>query len=137
VLVNLRYPTMGETSGSVIRGLSLGKPMVVSDVGWFSELPDDVALKVPVDEVEVDVLAAALRVAADQGTALGANARAYVQREHSLDRSADGYVTALESAGSPAVDDAVLWRVAEAAAETGIDDMTLLAQRLREVGFGA
>jgi glycosyltransferase involved in cell wall biosynthesis len=137
VLVNLRYPTMGETSGSVIRGLSLGKPMVVSDVGWFSELPDDVALKVPVDEVEVDVLAAALRVAADYGATLGANARAYVQREHALDRSADGYVTALESAGSAAVDDAVLWRVAEAAAETGIDDVTLLAERLREVGFGA
>jgi glycosyltransferase involved in cell wall biosynthesis len=137
VLVNLRYPTMGETSGSVIRGLSLGKPLVVSDVGWFSELPDDVALKVPVDEVEVDVLAAALRVAADHGAALGANARAYVQREHALDRSADGYVTALESAGSSVVDDAVLWRVAEAAAETGIDDVTLLAERLREVGFGA
>jgi len=36
VLVNLRSPTMGETSGSVIRGLVLGKPMVVSDVGWFA-----------------------------------------------------------------------------------------------------
>src|SRR5581483_11570191 len=30
VLVNLRSPTMGETSGSVIRGLQLGKPMLVS-----------------------------------------------------------------------------------------------------------
>src|SRR5213078_3844171 len=52
VVVNLRYPTMGETSGSVIRGLSLGKPLIVSDVGSFSELPDDVALKIPVDEYE-------------------------------------------------------------------------------------
>ena len=43
VCVNLRSPTMGETSGSVIRQLSLGKPVVVSDVGWFAELPDDVA----------------------------------------------------------------------------------------------
>ena len=41
---------MGETSGSVIRQLSLGKPVIVSDVGWFAELPDDVALKVPVDD---------------------------------------------------------------------------------------
>ena len=39
VCVNLRAPTMGETSGSVIRQLSLGKPVVVSDVGWFAELP--------------------------------------------------------------------------------------------------
>ena len=64
VLVNLRSPTMGETSGSVIRGLSLGKPMLVSDVGWFSELPDGVALKIPVDEYEVATIAAALELAA-------------------------------------------------------------------------
>jgi glycosyltransferase involved in cell wall biosynthesis len=138
VLVNLRYPTMGETSGSVIRGLSLGKPLVVSDVGWFGELPDDVVLKVPVDEVEVDVLRAALEVAAEHGATLGANARAYVEHEHSLAGTADGYVRALElSAGGATVDDAVIRRVAEAAAEIGIDDVSLLAARLREVGFGA
>jgi glycosyltransferase involved in cell wall biosynthesis len=138
VLVNLRYPTMGETSGSVIRALSLGKPLVVSDVGWFSELPDDAVLKVPVDEVEVETLEAALAVAADHGPSLGAAARAYVEREHDLAYVADAYVAALEvAAGGDAVDDAVLWRVAEAAAEVGIDDVTELAARLREVGIGA
>ena len=75
---------MGETSGSVIRALSLGKPLLVSDVGWFSELPDDAVLKVPVDEHEVRVIAAALGVAADHGASLGAAARAYVEREHAL-----------------------------------------------------
>ena len=55
VHVNLRSPTMGETSGTAIRALSLGKPLIVSDVGWFSELPSEVALKVPVDEHEVDI----------------------------------------------------------------------------------
>jgi glycosyltransferase involved in cell wall biosynthesis len=138
VLVNLRYPTMGETSGSAIRALSLGKPLVVSDVGWFSELPDDVALKVPVDEHEVAVLGAALRVAADHGATLGAAARTYVAREHALGSVADGYAAALETAaGADAVDDAVLRRIAEAAAETGIDDLSPIAARLREVGFGA
>ena len=38
VHVSLRSPTMGETSGTAIRALSLGKPLVVSDVGWFAEL---------------------------------------------------------------------------------------------------
>jgi glycosyltransferase involved in cell wall biosynthesis len=138
VLVNLRYPTMGETSGSVIRALSLGKPLIVSDVGWFSELPDDVVLKVPVDEVEVAVLAAALAFAADHGAAFGAAARAYVEREHALPKVADAYVAALEAAaGGEAVDDAILYRVAEAAAEVGITDASLLAARLREVGIGA
>jgi glycosyltransferase involved in cell wall biosynthesis len=135
VLVNLRYPTMGETSGSVIRALSLGKPLVVSDVGWFSELPDDAVLKVPVDEVEVEVLAGALALAADHPE-LGASARAYVEREHDLGRTADGYTAALETAaGGDAVDDEVLWRIAAAAAEVGIDDVSELVRAARASGI--
>lgn len=136
VLVNLRYPTMGETSGSAIRALSLGKPLVVSDVGWFAELPDDAVLKVPVDDVEVDVLGAALGFAVEHGAALGANARAHVEREHALPRVADAYARALETAaGGDAVDDAVLWRIAEAAAEVGIDDAAALARAAVESGI--
>jgi glycosyltransferase involved in cell wall biosynthesis len=138
VLVNLRYPTMGETSGSVIRGLSLGKAMVVSDVGWFGELPDDVALKVPVDEYEVPTLAGALALAADHAAALGAAARAYVEREHALPLVADAYAAALEvAAGGDAVDDAVLMRIAEAAAGVGIDDAAALARAAVDAGIVA
>ena len=138
VLVNLRSPTMGETSGAVIRGLSLGKPMLVSDVGWFSELPDDVALKIPVDDVEVPMIAGALELAADHAAELGAAAQAYVQREHDLDRVADAYTRALEAAaGGDAVTDAVLWRIAEAAAEVGLDDVGELARQAREAGMVA
>jgi glycosyltransferase involved in cell wall biosynthesis len=138
VLVNLRYPTMGETSGSVIRALSLGKPLLVSDVGWFGELPDDAVLKVPVDEHEVRVIAAALGVASDHGPSLGAAARAYVEREHALPRVADAYAAALEAAaGADAVNDAVLWRIAEAAAEVGIDDAPALARAAVDAGIVA
>ena len=48
-VINLRYPTVGESSGTLLRALGLGKPALVSDVGSFSEFPDDVCLKVPVD----------------------------------------------------------------------------------------
>ncbi len=137
VLVNLRYPTMGETSGSVIRALSLGKPLVVSDVGWFHELPDGAVLKVPVDEHEVATLRAALAFASDHAAELGSAARGFVTQEHDLDVVADRYVEALEvAAGGDAVDDAVLWRVAEAAAEAGITDVAVVAARLREIGIG-
>jgi glycosyltransferase involved in cell wall biosynthesis len=136
VLVNLRYPTMGETSGSVIRALALGQPLLVSDVGWFSELPDDVVLKVPVDNYEVATIAVALAVAADHGASLGAAARDYVEREHALPRVAERYVAALETAaGGAAVDDAVLWRIAEAAADVGIDDASALARAARDAGI--
>jgi glycosyltransferase involved in cell wall biosynthesis len=138
VLVNLRYPTMGETSGSAIRALSLGKPLVVSDVGWFAELPDDVVLKVPVDEHEVAVIEAALAVAVEHGPALREAARHYVARHHDLGHVADAYVHALEvAAGGDAVDDAVLLRIAEAAAEVGIEDVTDLARAARESGLVA
>ena len=136
VLVNLRSPTMGETSGSVIRGLSLGKPMLVSDVGWFAELPDGVALRIPVDEYEVPTIAAALELAADHAAELGVAARDYVRREHDLARSADGYAKALEeAAGNEAVADAVLLRIAEAAAEVGLDDAPELARAARAAGI--
>jgi glycosyltransferase involved in cell wall biosynthesis len=52
--VALRNPTMGETSGVVTKGLQYGIPTIVSNVGWYSELPDCV-LKVP-NNYEVDSL---------------------------------------------------------------------------------
>ncbi len=136
VLVNLRYPTMGETSGSVIRALSLGKALVVSDVGWFAELPDDVALKVPVDELEVPMLEAAIGFAVEHQARLGTAARAYVEREHALSRVADAYVAALEvAAGGDAVEADVLRRIAEAAAFVGLDDPGALARAAVDAGI--
>ena len=140
-IVSLRSPTMGETSGSAIRALSMGKPLVVSDVGWFSELPDEVAVKVPVDEREVETLAAALEALADERVraAMSDAALGLVEREHRLDRVADAYAAVLEeAAGGEAVEEQVLREVASAAAEVGMgtDDVAALAARLREVGLG-
>ena len=136
-VVLLRAPTMGETSGSAIRTLSLGKPLVVSDLGWFAELPDGVALKVPVGAGEEEALVDAFERLADAGAAvrMGAAARDYVQREHDLGRAADLYVSALEqAAGSAGVEAKVLHEVAAAAAETGVDPGPLAAD-LRELGL--
>jgi glycosyltransferase involved in cell wall biosynthesis len=136
VLVNLRSPTMGETSGSVIRGLALGKPMLVSDVGWFAELPDGVALRIPVDDYEVATIAGALELAADHAADLGAAASEYVHREHDLGRVANAYCDALEeAAGGDAVAGTVLIRIAEAASEIGIDDPAELVRLARESGL--
>jgi glycosyltransferase involved in cell wall biosynthesis len=136
VLVNLRSPTMGETSGSVIRGLALGKAMLVSDVGWFSELPDDVALKIPVDEYEVPTVAGALELAAAHADELGSAARRYVAQEHDLGRVADAYTAALEeAAGGEAASSAVLIRIAEAASEIGVADPKEIVRVAREAGL--
>jgi glycosyltransferase involved in cell wall biosynthesis len=135
IAVNLRHPTMGETSGSVIRALSLGKPLVVSDVGWFSELPDKVALKIPTGDDEVDVLSAALELLVTRADV------ELARREHDLGRVAELYAAALEeSAGGADVADAVLRDVSEAAAEVGISgdaaEAREIARRLAEVELG-
>jgi glycosyltransferase involved in cell wall biosynthesis len=144
IAVNLRHPTMGETSGSVIRAISLGKPLVVSDVGWFSELPDEVALKIPVGDDEVAVLAAALELLVTRGDVREAMSTAGVElarREHDLSRVAELYSAALEeAAGGAAVADSVLRDVSKAAAEVGIsgdaDEAREIARRLAEVELG-
>ncbi len=143
-IVSLRAPTMGETSGSAIRALSLGKPLVVSDVGWFAELPETVAFKVPVDEREVDVLAGSLELLvtrADVRAAMSAAAVEYVEAEHGLGRVADLYAGALEeAAGGPAVRDAVVAEIAAGAAEVGIEpgssEAAEIGARLREARIG-
>jgi hypothetical protein len=124
---------MGETSGTAIRALSLGKPLLVSDVGWFSELPDDVALKVAPDRRELEALAEAMATLADSATraAMGRAARELAEREHDLDAVADRYAAALEeAAGGEAVRAAVLRDFAAAAADAGIDPASPEAARL-------
>jgi glycosyltransferase involved in cell wall biosynthesis len=142
--INLRAPTMGETSGTAIRALTLGKPLLVSDVGWFAELPADVALKAAPDEHEADTLEAGLELLAsrpDVRASMGAAAATLARREHDLGRVADRYAAALElAAGGGAVADAVLREVSAAAATVGIEpdspEATELARRLAEVEPG-
>ena len=140
-VVGLRSPTMGETSGTTIRALALGKPLVVSDVGWFAELPHDVAFKVPVDEREVDRITAALEALSGEQvrSTMSAAALGLVEREHRLDKVAEQYAAAVEElSGGAAVEEHVLHELARAGAEVGIgsDEAALVAARLREVGLG-
>jgi glycosyltransferase involved in cell wall biosynthesis len=100
-VVSLRWPTMGETSAAAVRALSLGKPLVVSAVGSFRELPDEVAIKVPVGDAEVEALVEAMRHAAGNEE-MSAAARRVAATQHRLDLTADLYVEALR-AMAPAV----------------------------------
>jgi glycosyltransferase involved in cell wall biosynthesis len=99
VAVNLRYPTSGETSGTLIRLLGLGKPVIVSNLGAFAEIPDGACAKVDLDEFEEDLLFEYLRrLAADEGLRrqMGENARRFVA-PHTLEASARGYAEVVKS----------------------------------------
>ena len=94
IVLNLRYPTVGESSGSLLRALGLGKAVLVSDVGSFRELPDDICLKVPVDASEEDVIFEYLNLLVSRPSlarAMGARARQWVERECNWDPVAERY----------------------------------------------
>lgn len=52
IVVNMRYPTMGETSAALLRILQSGKACIINDGGWFSEIPEDCVYKVALEDKE-------------------------------------------------------------------------------------
>ena len=141
VCVCLRYPTMGETSGIAIRALVCGRPLIVSDVGWFSELNDDIAVKVSVGDGEVEGIAEQMVVLARDAhrrseMSLSASRRAADQLD--VRGVAERYVRVIiDAAGGDIVRHAVLHDVARAASEAGLHassvELDEAAARLREV----
>jgi len=97
--VNLRHPSGGETSASLLRLLALGVPTMVTDAGSFAEFPDGVVARVPVGEGETALLAE-LFVALARDPALRRGmaeaARGHVEREHDVDRAAAAWLAAVE-----------------------------------------
>ena len=56
IVLNLRHPTFGETSGTMMRAFGMGKTVIVSDVGACRDLPEDVCIRIPPDDYEAQVL---------------------------------------------------------------------------------
>jgi glycosyltransferase involved in cell wall biosynthesis/SAM-dependent methyltransferase len=99
IVLNLRYPTVGENSGTLMRALGLGKAVVVSEVGSFSELPDTICLKAPVDHGEEDHLFEYLNLLVSRPEVrkeLGARAREWVETECTWPKVARRYADFLE-----------------------------------------
>jgi len=105
IVLNLRYPTVGESSGSLLRALGLGKAVLVSRIGAFQEFPDDVCLKVPVGAGEEDLIFEYLNLLTSRPAVareLGARAARYVKEECNWDRVACLYAAFLQSVASGA-----------------------------------
>jgi glycosyltransferase involved in cell wall biosynthesis len=99
-LVNLRYPSVGESSGTLTRALALGLPAIVYNFGPFAEIPNDVVIKVPLELGEPLALAAALDMLMHdpvQRQTLGEAARQHMRSHHSVQRSAGLYLDLVQS----------------------------------------
>jgi len=119
IVLNLRNPTVGETSGSLQRALGLGKAVIVSDIGAFSELPDDICLKVSTGRGEEDLIFEYLHLLVsrpDLARAMGNRAKEWAERECNWSAVAGHYAEFLSQfAGgrTPSPE----WRVTSAASE--------------------
>ena len=100
IVLNLRFPTVGENSGTLMRALGLGKAVIVSEVGSFCELPSNICLKAPVDSSEEDHIFEYLNLLVSRPEfrrELGARARAWVEKECAWPRVARKYADFLEA----------------------------------------
>jgi glycosyltransferase involved in cell wall biosynthesis/SAM-dependent methyltransferase len=100
IVLNLRYPTVGESSGTLLRALGLGKAVMVSEIGSFAEFPEDVCLKVPVGAGEEDLIFEYLNLLVSRpevAQALGRRARDYVAHECNWATVARQYVEFMEA----------------------------------------
>ncbi len=94
-VVNLRYPSAGEASGTFTRALAEGRAAIVNNLGPFAEVPSDVCLKVEVDgDQAVQVARHLVRLAEDRGftSHLEARAREYARTALDPARCAEMYL---------------------------------------------
>jgi glycosyltransferase involved in cell wall biosynthesis len=92
--VDLRYPTAGETSGSTLRALQAGKPLVVSAEGSFLELPDECCIRLPMADIEVDAVYNALDsilASAERRVRMGAAGRQFAHAHLQIEQAAASY----------------------------------------------
>jgi glycosyltransferase involved in cell wall biosynthesis len=98
--LNLRYPSAGETSASLLRILAVGRPVVVSDYAELGDLPATIAIPVPLGDDEDERFVAAVAAVLDDGAAtlaaMGERARRHVEVEHAPERAARAVVAAVE-----------------------------------------
>jgi glycosyltransferase involved in cell wall biosynthesis len=98
VVVNLRYPSHGESSATLMQAMSRGKPCLVTDDASFSELPDEAVWKISFGASELDEIVGAVERLANDSHArsrLGRAAEAHVRVHHGIGAVANRYREAL------------------------------------------
>ena len=80
-----------------MRGLAAGRPLIVFDHGWYSELPDEAVVKVPVlDEAGLTAAMLALAHNKEKRMEMGNAAKRYVEVHHRPEQVAAAYVQFIE-----------------------------------------
>lgn len=98
VVINLRNPSMGEGSATLMDALAAAKPTIVSAINQYKEFPDRVCWKLTHDENEAALLYEYITVLLSNRNvreALSQNAADYVESVLALDRVVPQWVRVL------------------------------------------
>jgi glycosyltransferase involved in cell wall biosynthesis len=134
VVLNLRWPSAGETSGPWLRGLALGRPTVIIDLPHQTHVPaldprtwrrhapcedlsadaDQRAVTVAIDMLDLNhsLQLAMRRLATDPAlrARIGGAGRRWWEQEHTVEKMIEGYEAAFADASSrPDPDPAAEW----------------------------
>lgn len=84
LVLNLRYPSMGETSAALLKILQMGKACIINEGGWFSEIPDECVIKVSREDMKRDLKDAILHYLREQEERenVGNSAKSYIESEY-------------------------------------------------------
>jgi glycosyltransferase involved in cell wall biosynthesis len=102
LIAHLRYPTARETSAALLRVLAQGRPVVMSDLENWDEVPDSAVLRADVTDEEGALARAILRLAGrpEERRHLGDAASEWAREAHSERACRVSYEAALERARS-------------------------------------
>lgn len=123
IAINLRERTVGETSASVCRAMAAGLPVVISNVGWFAELPDDCVVKIDAgDAGDAQLRAYLVRLIEDEPLRrrIGENARRHALSEYAAEKTAADYLAFLREVAGQRVRRRFVRGVSDALARCGL-----------------
>jgi glycosyltransferase involved in cell wall biosynthesis len=95
ICINLRYPSAGETSRSLLQLMSFGKPVMISNYNQFTEYPDDCCIKIDIGEKEEDMLLERMIQLYENKSlreSIGRKARECIIKNHSWNNVSKHYV---------------------------------------------
>ncbi|PKL31190.1 hypothetical protein CVV43_03490 [Candidatus Saccharibacteria bacterium HGW-Saccharibacteria-1] len=96
IFVNYRMKYQGETSLSTLEAMRQGVVVIVRNVGWYSELPDDAVIKVE-SEDQVPKVLLDLKSNSEKLAKISGRAIQYLKEIHTHRRYAEGLLKLIES----------------------------------------
>ncbi len=100
ICVNLRYPSQGEASSSLLRIMGAGKPVLIPWYRQFKEIPRDACIHIPLAPNEDDAVVEALMMLSEnstRATQIGEKAREYVRVNNGITQWGNACINLIRS----------------------------------------